>query len=198
MRGLDYNSHKKNEIVDKLKKNMSNNVLDELNKNIKDSGLKDITEYGRVVHAEMDAILACSRRGESTKNSVMFCTTYPCHNCAKHIVASGIDKVIYIEPYPKSKALDMHSDSITNDSSLPRKKVLFRPFIGVGPRQYMNLFSMHLSAGKEIRRKVKGGCDKEEWKRAGAVPRVKMFDKSYIEIEAALEKEVSSQFLSSE
>ncbi|MDN3612645.1 hypothetical protein QWZ16_23945 [Vibrio ostreicida] len=26
---------------------------------------------------------------------------FPCHNCAKHIVASGIKRVVYVEPYPK-------------------------------------------------------------------------------------------------
>lgn len=193
-RGSDHNAKEKNIIVEKLKKNIPIDVLDVLNKNIKDSGLKDITEYGRVVHAEMDAILGCARRGVSTQDSVMFCTTYPCHNCAKHIVASGIDKVIYIEPYPKSKALDMHSDSITIDNSLPRNNVLFRPFIGVGPRQYINLFSMNLSVGNELNRKTKGGSEKIEWKQKDAIPRVKMLDKSYIDIEVALKAEISSKF----
>lgn len=193
IRGLDYNAQQKAIIIEKLKNNIPDKVIDTLNKNIKDSGLKDITEYGRVVHAEMDAILGCARRGESTKGAVMFCTTYPCHNCAKHIVASGIDKVIYIEPYPKSKALDMHFDSITIDKSLPRNHVLFRPFIGVGPRQYINLFSMSLSAGNDLKRKIKGGSDKIEWQKRDAVPRVKLFDKSYLDIESDLDEEITSQ-----
>lgn len=193
-RGLDHNAREKEVIVEKLRKNIPENMLDELNKNIEDSGLEDLTEYGRVVHAEMDAILGCTRRGESTKNSIMFCTTYPCHNCAKHIVASGIDKVIYIEPYPKSKALDMHADSITDDRSLPRNRVLFRPFVGVGPRQYINFFSMHLSIGDKLQRKVKGGSQKTDWQKKDAIPRVKMFDKSYLEIERELENEVNSKF----
>lgn len=194
MRGLDYNTQQKDVIIEKLKNNIPEKVLDTLNKNIKDSGLKDITEYGRVVHAEMDAILGCARRGESTKGAVMFCTTYPCHNCAKHIVASGIDKVIYIEPYPKSKALEMHSDSITIDKSLPRNHVLFRPFIGVGPRQYINLFSMSLSDGSELKRKIKGSSEKINWQKKDAVPRVKLFDKSYMDIELDLENEINPQF----
>ncbi len=196
MLGLDHNSLEKTKIIDKLKNNIQGDVLDTLNKNIKRSGLHDISEYGRVVHAEMDAILACARRGESTKDSVMFCTTFPCHNCAKHIVASGIDKVVYIEPYPKSKALDMHSDSITDDSNTPRNKVLFRPFIGVGPRQYINMFSIHLSDGSKLRRKMKDGHKKETWEKANAIPRVKMFDKSYREIEVELQKDVGSKLSS--
>lgn len=197
-RGLDYNAQQKKIIIEKLKNNIPDELLDTLNKNIKDAGLKDITEYGRVVHAEMDAILSCARRGESTKGTVMFCTTYPCHNCAKHIVTSGIDKVIYIEPYPKSKAIDMHSDSITVDKSLPRKHVLFRPFIGVGPRQYINLFSMSLSSGNNIKRKIKGGSEKVEWLQKDAVPRVKLFDRSYIQIEEDLIEEINAQFTTEE
>jgi len=79
---------------------------------IQKSPLKDITEYGRVVHAEMSALMSAARNGTQVKGMHMFCTTYPCHNCAKHLVAAGIQKVQYIEPYPKSRAVDSHEDSI--------------------------------------------------------------------------------------
>lgn len=192
-RGLDHNAYEKERIVNTILQDIPEGLSSTLKKNIKESGLGDITEYGRVVHAEMDAILGCSRRNSSTKGATMFCTTYPCHNCAKHIVASGIDTVIYIEPYPKSKALLMHSDSITDDNSLPRDKVLFRPFVGVGPRQYINFFSLHLSAGNKLRRKKKGSSAKAEWQKKGAFPRVKMFSKSYIDIENILKDEIQEQ-----
>jgi deoxycytidylate deaminase len=190
MRGLDFNAQEKEKIIQSLKNDIPEEFEKILDKNINDSGLKDITEFGRVVHAEMDAILACAKRGESIKDTIMFCTTYPCHNCAKHIVASGIGKVIYIEPYPKSKALIMHSDSITTDNSLPTDKVIFKPFIGVGPRQYINLFSMQLSDGYSQRRKNQGTYYKVTWTRSNAVPRMKMLNKSYIEIETYLDKQI--------
>ncbi len=69
-----------------------------------DALIMDLTEYGRVVHAEMCAICDAARLGRSTKNTVLFCTTFPCHNCTKHILAAGIRKVVYMEPYPKSRA----------------------------------------------------------------------------------------------
>jgi deoxycytidylate deaminase len=72
----------------------------------------DITEFGRPVHAEMEAILSCARIGISPKMGTLYCTTFPCHNCAKHIVAAGIKRVVYVEPYPKSKAEKLHSDSL--------------------------------------------------------------------------------------
>ena len=76
------------------------------------SRIRDLTEFGRVVHAEMEAILSCGRRGISTVGAEIFCTTFPCHNCAKHIIDAGITRVVYIEPYAKSKALEFHDDSI--------------------------------------------------------------------------------------
>ena len=48
------------------------------------SELKDITEYGRAVHAEMDALLTCDRLGISVKGKRLFTTTFPCHNCTRH------------------------------------------------------------------------------------------------------------------
>ncbi|ENU3727675.1 anti-phage dCTP deaminase [Salmonella enterica] len=54
------------------------------------SPIKSLIEYSRAIHAEMDAITTLARTGEaSTKNKIMFTTTYPCHNCARHIVAAG-------------------------------------------------------------------------------------------------------------
>ena len=87
-------------------------------KTLQKSTLKDITEYGRVVHAEMSALMSAARNGTKVKNMHMFCTTYPCHNCAKHLVAAGIQKVHYIEPYPKSKAVASHEDSIFDPDSM--------------------------------------------------------------------------------
>lgn len=44
-------------------------------------------------------------------------TTFPCHYCARHIVAAGIYEVQYIEPYPKSKALQLHADAIETSAA---------------------------------------------------------------------------------
>ena len=82
---------------------------------LKATGLFDITEFGRAVHAEMDALLSCSRTGRSTRGGTIYTTTFPCHNCTRHIIAAGIKKVVYIEPYAKSKAFSLHQDAITNN-----------------------------------------------------------------------------------
>jgi len=97
----------------------------------------------RAVHAEMAAITDAARRGVSIANTTMYVTTFPCHLCAPHIVAAGVRRVVYIEPYAKSLAVQLYPDSISvgaQDSNLGQVK--FEPFVGVAPRMYMDLFTM--------------------------------------------------------
>lgn len=101
----------------------------------------DVIEYQRAVHAEMLAITDAVRRGVSTQDGLLFTTTFPCHNCAKHIVASGVSAVYYVEPYPKSLVADLYADSISVESRHDGK-IPFLPFIGVAPRRYLEWFSM--------------------------------------------------------
>ncbi|MCR9885149.1 anti-phage dCTP deaminase [Vibrio sp. Vb2535] len=139
--------------------------------------LKDITEYGRIVHAEMEAILSCGRSNNSTLGTTLYCTTFPCHNCAKHIIASGIMRVVYVEPYAKSKAFDFHSDSISEECA--EDKVVFQPFVGVGPRSFLNLFSMNLGSGRKMKRKDPDG-KVLDWHKESAKLRLSLQDFSYI------------------
>ena len=99
-------------------------------------------EFGRAVHAEMSAIIDAGRRGVSTTGSLLYSTTFPCHECARHIIAAGIRTVYYIEPYPKSLARDLHNDAVAIEGEGHGTKVSFIPFVGVAPRQYLNLFQM--------------------------------------------------------
>ena len=157
---------------------------------LKESKISDLTEFGRVVHAEMDALLSCSRAGIPTTGSTLYCTTFPCHNCAKHIIASGITQVVYVEPYPKSRALDFHSESIQLKSELEEisnntnQLVSFEPFIGVGPRRFLDLFSMSLGSGSKLRRKDKVG-NILDWDKSSAPIRTPLIPKSYLDIESA-------------
>jgi deoxycytidylate deaminase len=159
-----------------------------------DSLLFDITEYGRAVHAEMDAVLSCARIGVSTRGARLFCTTFPCHNCAKHLIDAGIVEVQYVEAYPKSMASPLHSDAIyweedATSGSRPGDRVVFKHFAGIGPRRYMDLFSLTLSSGRRVKRK-KGGREGEisPWDRVTAEPRVPSetasFDLERLSIEA--------------
>src|SRR5262249_277470 len=110
---------------------------------LKNSKLFDVIEFGRAVHAEMAAITQAARNGISLSGSRLFCTTFPCHICARHILSSGLSEVVFIEPYDKSRTAELYDDSISIESSeFPRQKVLFRAFSGVAPRRYMELFTM--------------------------------------------------------
>lgn len=151
------------------------------------SQLREITEYGRAVHGEMDAILSCARLGIAVEGKHLFVTTFPCHNCTRHIVAAGVKKVYYIEPYPKSRARDLHPDAICFDEAEAAEtgKIPFLPFVGVGPRRYLDLFSLELSSGRELERKDDQGapiC----MSKADSPPRIPMIALSYLEREDKL------------
>lgn len=106
---------------------------------MKDSRVKDLIEFSRAVHAEMHAILGASRvAGDRVIGGKVFVTTYPCHSCARHIVAAGIAEVYYIEPYRKSLATRLHADALTE--AIDGKGVKLMQFDGVAPRRFIDLF----------------------------------------------------------
>lgn len=161
-------------------------AVKEIREVLENSRIKDLTEFGRVVHAEMEALLSCSREGISCIESTLYCTTFPCHNCAKHIIAAGVNRVVYVEPYPKSKALDFHSDSIELKTQLDASDnegyVVFEPFTGVGARRFLDFFSMTLGAGNKLKRKNKDGVALS-WEQNEAKLRVPLLPNSYIDVE---------------
>lgn len=103
------------------------------------ASVMELTEYGRVVHAEMCAICDAARLGRSLKGAILFCTTFPCHNCTKHLLAAGIGRVIYMEPYPKSKAKELHEHEIEIEKR-SKTRVSFLPFLGISPVRYRDVF----------------------------------------------------------
>lgn len=112
--------------------------------------IRNLIEFGRVVHAEMHAISQAVVSGRSLKGSTLYSTTFPCHGCARHIISSGISEVVFIEPYPKSLTFHLYGDEIkmVNDREKPDDgkiesldRVRFRPFYGVAPLLYMRAFS---------------------------------------------------------
>lgn len=120
---------------------------------LKGTQFLNIGEFQRQVHAEMAALIDAARRGVAVDSRTMFVTTFPCHNCAKHIIAAGIRHVVYLEPYAKSRATNLHEEEIEieskdgppgdedrKDGVIP--KVVFSPYSGIAPRQYERLFSM--------------------------------------------------------
>lgn len=126
-----------------------------------------LLEFGRVVHAEMHALTEAARRGQATRDAILYCNTFPCHMCARHIIASGIRRVVYILPYPKSLAKELYANEIQVDheriSSI--RSVTFESFVGVSPNRYLSLFEM------PERRKEENGFS-VEWDPGNAIPKV--------------------------
>jgi cytidine deaminase len=147
---------------------------------LKKATLMGITEYGRMVHAEMAALMQAARLGIPVQNAVLFCTTFPCHNCTKHIVAAGISRLTFIEPYPKSRAPELHGDSIAVEADADDKNhVSFKSFVGVSPRLYFSLFSV----GDLVR---KEGSRVKEWRGEDASPRLAETPFAYLPSEAEM------------
>lgn len=148
---FDSNDIRKVGIAEKLADQLVNDglvggeVKEEIVALVKRSEVDNLIEFVRAVHAEMAAISDASRSGVSLSGATLYVTTFPCHMCARHIVSCGISRVVYIAPYAKSLAGELHRDSICVDppqKEKPEDRVVFEPFAGVGPRRYMELFKM--------------------------------------------------------
>ena len=163
-----------------------------LRKELRKTRIGGLLEFSRAVHAEMDALLSAARKGASLIGCRLFVTTYPCHYCARHIVAAGIDEVQYIEPYPKSQALSLHPDSIAVEATDWRPpseggdRVLFRPFSGVAPRLYERAFFKD----RDLKNKETGNMEVQapEWLSPWYLGRA-----SYVEFEAKLSKDADER-----
>ncbi len=137
------------------------------------SQINDLTEYGRVVHAEMVAICDAARLGKCVKGSILYVTTFPCHNCTKHILAAGVRQVVYMEPYPKSRAKQLHRHEIEIEKP-SATRVAFVPFLGISPFRYRDIF--------EKRSRKRDGTA-VQWYRNEPRPMIEVSAPAYLDIE---------------
>lgn len=144
-----HNDHEKRQISEQLAaKLVAEELVEESNQQrlvelILGSRVGQLIEFSRAIHAEMHAILAALRQcGQRVTGGRLYCTTYPCHSCARHIIAAGISTVFFIEPYPKSLAMVLHSDAVSDHGTDAHEKVQILPYQGVSPSRYLELFSM--------------------------------------------------------
>ena len=71
------------------------------------SGDQDQTKYPYVVHAELNAIL--NANGRDLRGSRIFVALFPCNECAKAIIQSGIKEVLYLSDKYKDTMLNLVS-----------------------------------------------------------------------------------------
>lgn len=188
MRPFCSSNREQNKIVDELISSIPalGEIQDKavLSAAIRKTRLGQLIEFSRAVHAEMDALLSAGREGISTVGTRLFVTTFPCHYCARHIVSAGVYEVQFIEPYPKSLAVQLHDDAIEVASAMwvppeakslaqerreeplsvtqkEEGKVLFHPFVGVAPRLYARAFEKTW----RLKNKISGELEMEppEW-----------------------------------
>ncbi|AUJ30019.1 ComE operon protein 2 [Liquorilactobacillus hordei] len=53
----------------------------------------------RTIHAEMNAVLQCAKFGVATDGAEVYVTDFPCLQCTKMLLQSGIKKICYLRNY---------------------------------------------------------------------------------------------------
>ncbi|XP_063903570.1 probable deoxycytidylate deaminase [Zophobas morio] len=86
-----------------------------------------------VCHAELNAIV--NSKG-SLKNGTIYCTLFPCNECAKLIIQHGIKKIVYLD--------DKHSAKDTTKAS---KRML--DLVGVECRQFSSKRTITIDFSKK-------------------------------------------------
>ncbi|MEV8440821.1 deaminase [Actinosynnema sp. NPDC051121] len=124
---------------------------------IRESRVFDVIEYTRTAHAELVAITGAARLGIKVSDGTLYTTTLPCHECTRNIVAAGISRVVYLEPYEKSKGWELQSDSMALIARAGKEasKISFEPFSGINYRRFADLFSF-LPRKEDDVRKMRG------------------------------------------
>lgn len=90
------------------------------------------TKYPFVCHAELNAIL--NYRGGALKGCKIYCTLFPCNECAKSIIQTGISDVIYLEDkYAETDSV------IASKMMFEAAGVKFRPYIPGGHDVHLEL-----------------------------------------------------------
>ena len=68
------------------------------------------------IHAEQNTIADCAKRGVSSFGSQAYITHFPCLNCTKLLIASGITHIYYINDYNNDTSIYNFVKS-SNDST---------------------------------------------------------------------------------
>lgn len=75
-------------------------------------------EVCRAICAEQLAITEAARNGINIDGSTAYITSFPCHICAKLLVSSGIQEIVYDEDYP-----DELSKNFLNEAGVKIRKI---------------------------------------------------------------------------
>ena len=67
------------------------------------------TKYPYIVHSELNAILGYNNNKALLKGARIYTTLFPCNNCMKAIIQSGISEVIYLDNHNFKEDADVAS-----------------------------------------------------------------------------------------
>lgn len=78
------------------------------------------TKYAYVVHAELNAILNSTT---SLSGCSLYVTLYPCNECVKAIIQSGIKEIIYEDNKDEGKDFNLAAKKMLNDAKIKVRQI---------------------------------------------------------------------------
>ena len=80
------------------------------------------TKYPYVVHAELNAIL--NANGRSLKGSRLYVALFPCNECAKAIIQSGVSEVVYLSDKYDGTPMNVASKRMLDAAGVKRTQLV--------------------------------------------------------------------------
>lgn len=75
------------------------------------------------IHAEMNAIIWAARKGISIEGGTLYCTTEPCSECSKNLIASGIKRIVWRDKYPYNDENDEAINKMLRTCDVTKDKI---------------------------------------------------------------------------
>ena len=79
------------------------------------------TKYPYVVHAELNAIL--NSGGKSLRDATIYVGLFPCNECAKAIIQSGIREVVYLDDKYANEKSTLASKRLLSMAGVKKRKL---------------------------------------------------------------------------
>ncbi|WP_214688184.1 MULTISPECIES: dCMP deaminase family protein [unclassified Exiguobacterium] len=95
-------------------------------------GAYEDTKYAYVVHAEENAILNSTH---SLKEASIYVSLFPCNECAKKIIQSGIREIVYLSDKYNGTATDIASKRMLKASGVKTRQLSMEKTIRVREEQ---------------------------------------------------------------
>ena len=91
--------------------------------NVREGALNE-TKYAYVVHAELNAILNAT---SNLKGCTLYVTLYPCNECTKAILQSGIKEIVFEDNKYEGKDFDLASKKMLQSANVKVRQFKSEP-----------------------------------------------------------------------